>query len=348
MAAVLIAAIAGGIIAAGVTVAVLRVQSRATPSSLRLGDGAGVRDDSAVAAVAQRAQPAVVSILSDTGTGRGSGFLATGDGYVVTAVAAVTGAGNLSVLLSGSRRHDARVVDYDCQAGVAVLKVDQVTGLPTLGFGDSAALRVGQTVVAVGGTLGDRYPVSRGVVSGLRRNLMIENALAPPGQVQAVDVVQTDAVIDAAGTGGPLLTTGGQVVGMDLVAQVGGQVTGLAYSSNGIQPVVDQIVQTGSLTVAAIGARTLEVSPDEAAARGVPAGAVITALNPGGPAELALLRRGDTVVQVDDQRLDAGHPLVQLLRGRFKPNQRVTLTYSRSGATSQVQLTLSGEHPACA
>jgi putative serine protease PepD len=110
---------------------------------------------------------------------------------------------------------------------------------------------------------------------------------------------------------------------------------------------VEQIIQSGQLVVGSLGAQTVTVGADEATVRGTAAGARVTSVTPGGPAEKAALRPGDVIVQLDDQRLDDAHPLPQVLRSRFKPNQKVTVTYARAGSTSQVQLTLRGEHPSC-
>jgi putative serine protease PepD len=99
--------------------------------------------------------------------------------------------------------------------------------------------------------------------------------------------------------------------------------------------------------VASLGAQVVGVSAADATLHGGSAGGRITEVAAGGPAERAGLRPGDLVVQLDDQRLDDAHPLAQVLRSRFKPDQKVTVTYVRAGSTSQLQMTLRGEHPPC-
>src|SRR2546430_14039182 len=154
----LLAIVAGllvtALVAAGVTLAVLRTQSRTNPQQVNLQTGVTITENSAIVAAASKARPAVVSIVTQHAPAivRGSGYLATSDGFIVTNIRVVAGANGMTVLIpSDSKPHDARLVDYDCQTGVAVIKGDKVSGLPTLGFADPAALVPGQGIVAVGG-----------------------------------------------------------------------------------------------------------------------------------------------------------------------------------------------------
>jgi S1-C subfamily serine protease len=201
-------------------------------------------------------------------------------------------------------------------------------------------------VVAIGGSLSDRRSVTRGIVSSLHRTVSF-NAPAGSGQSQLGNVIQTDAGIDTSMSGGPLLNTGGQVVGVTMAAAEQIQPVDFALAASDLQPQVEQIMQTGRLVVPSLGAEVVEVGSDEAVIKGTPAGARVTAITSGGPAERAGLRTGDVIVQLDDQRLDDAHPLAQVLRSRFKPDQKVTISYTRAASTSQVQLTLRGEHPPC-
>src|SRR5207237_7448218 len=161
--------------------------------------------------VAQKAEPAVVAIVSsDTATPRGSGFLVTSDGYIVTNLVVAANAKGLSALIPGdSRRHDARLVDYDCQTGIAVLKVDNVSSLPTLAFGDPTTLKVGENAVAVGGVDG----VTRGVISALHQVVAVPDPVGSGASIQLADVIYTDTAVAPTDAGGPLLNVGGQVVG---------------------------------------------------------------------------------------------------------------------------------------
>src|SRR2546425_7136773 len=142
------------LVAAGVTLAILRVESRTNTQQVNLRNGVTLTEDSAIIAAATKARPAVVSIVTQhlPNLVRGSGYLATSDGFIVTNINVIAGASGMTVLIPGdSKSHDARLVDYDCQTGVAVIKIDKVSGLPTLGFADPNALVQGQRIVAGGG-----------------------------------------------------------------------------------------------------------------------------------------------------------------------------------------------------
>jgi putative serine protease PepD len=348
VASVLVAALVGGGVAAGVTLGVIRLQARTNPQNVSLGSNVTIREEDATTEVARNAQPAVVSIVTDVANlDHGSGFLVTTDGYVVTNVGVVANAQTLAVLLgTDNKRHDARLVDYDCTTGVAVLKMDQVSNLPTLALDTSADLRTGQTVIVVPGTLGDRHGVTRGVIGGVHGMVPVTVSWGP-GDTQMSNVIQTDALVDAGASGAPLLNVGGQVVGVTMTATTQGQQTSFGLPASDLQPEIEQIVQGGGLVVPSLGARTVDVSADAAAFRGGAAGARVATVDAGGPADRAGLRADDVITQLDDQRLDDAHPLAQVLRTRFKPDQRVTVTYSRGASGGQVQLTLLGVHPAC-
>src|SRR6202165_3872654 len=154
-----ILAIAAGLlvtalVATGVTLAILRIEAPTNPQQVNLRPGITLAQDSAIVQAAAQARPAVVSVVTQQQPAlvRGSGYLATTDGYIVTNIDVIAGAGAMTVLVPGDpTAHDARLVDYDCQTGVAVIKIDKVSGLPTLAFADPTALVQGQLLVAVGG-----------------------------------------------------------------------------------------------------------------------------------------------------------------------------------------------------
>jgi putative serine protease PepD len=250
----------------------------------------------------------------------------------------------MTVLITGDAKpHEARLVDYDCQTGVAVLKVDKVSGLPTLASADPSALAAGQVVVALGGPL-DGGAVSPGYVSALHRPMSV---LDPAGvhNVEISDTIQTSSIIAASTVGGPLLNVEGQVVGVAMPSQGS---SGFALNVADILDDVSQILSTGQVVVASLAATSTDLSQPAAALAGLPEGSQLVTVDKAGPAGAAGLQPGDIVTQVEDVKLDAAHPLRLLLRSRFHPNQRVTVTYFRAGASTQVQLTLAGQHPACA
>jgi putative serine protease PepD len=334
------------LVSGGVALAVLQLQARTNPQSVNLRSGVTITEDSAIVQAAARAKPAVVSVVTQVqpSVTAGSGYLATTDGFIVTNVDVVAHSSTLVVLLFGDpKAHTARLVDYDCQTGVAVIKVDQVSGLPTLAFADPTSLVQGQVLVAVGGPLtGAALP---GHISALHRAVTLTDPVNADQTIEISDTVQTDAVIDPGTAGGPLLNVGGQVIGVSMAAQ--GSSTGFGLNVADIQDDVQQILSGGQLVVASLGAMGTVLTQQSAALIGSPEGSRLVTVDKGGPAAAAGLQPGDIITQLDDVAVDAAHPLPLLLRSRFHPNQRVTVTYTRGGASTQMQLTLAGVHPTC-
>lgn len=346
---VLASVVVTALVAAGVTLGILRFQSRTNPQQVNLRSGVTISEESAIIQVAARAKPAVVTVVTQgqPTISRGSGFLITTDGYIVTAVSVISGASKMTVLVTGDANlHVARLVDYDCQTGVAVLKIDQVNGLPTLVFADPTALAQGQVIVAVSGPL-DGSAVTPGYVSSLHRPAVVtENGTQR--SVEISDTVQTSEVIGAGTAGGPMLNVGGQVVGVAMQSQGSNAPSGFGLNVADILDDVEQIQATGQVVVSSLGATSTDLSQQAAALAGRPEGSQLITVDKGGPADAAGLQPGDVITQLDDVKLDAAHPLRLLLRSRFRPEQRVAVTYSRAGASTQVQLTLASQHPVCA
>ena len=344
-----IAAVAAGLIvvalvAAGVTLAVLRYQSPTNPQQIDLR-GVTIAEDSAIVKAAAKAMPAVVSVVTQQppAVGRGSGYLATSDGYIITNVDVISGASSMTVLIQGDAKpRDARLVDYDCQTGVAVLKVDNVRSLPTLAFADPNVLVQGQVVVALSGPF-DGSAITPAHVSAVHR---VVTSVDSTGRfTQYSDTIQTTATIDRGTAGGPLLNVGGQVIGIAMQSFLASGGYGLSVAD--ITDDVQQIVSTGHVTVSSIGAATTDLTPEMAALSGLPQGAQILTVTKGSPAAAAGLQTSDVITKIDDVKLDAAHPLSLLLRSRFHPNQRVTVTYWRGSTSTQAELTLTGTHPYC-
>ena len=345
--AVAAALVLTALVATGVTLGVLKLQSRTNPQVVNLRPGETLTEDSAIVQAATKARPAVVSVVTQhqpTIVG-GSGYLATTDGYIVTSINAVAGATGMTVLVpSDSRTHDARLVDYDCQTGVAVVKIDQVSGLPTLAFADPTALVAGQVIVAVGGPV-DGGAVTPGYVSAMHRVTDSKDPVNSGRTIAFSDTIQTSVAIGDGTSGGPLLNVQSQVVGIAMESPA--TLAGFGLNVADIQDDVQQILSTGKVVVASIGATTTDVTSEAALLDGLPQGARLVTIDTGGPSAAASLQAGDVITQLDDVHIDAAHPLSLLLRSRFHANQRVTVSYTRGGSSTQAQLTLTSEHPTC-
>jgi putative serine protease PepD len=345
--AVLAIILVSAVVATTVTLGILRLQQRTNPQTVDIRAGTTVAEDSAIIKAAANAKPAVVSIVTAQSPQlqAGSGYLVTSDGYIVTNIQVIAGASSLTVLLaSDAKLHEARLVDYDCQTAVAVLKIDQVSGLPTLAFGDPAVVVPGQVLVAVAGPL-QGGAVTRGIVSALHRPVTITDPVSPDKTRQLSDTIQTDATLDSGTSGAPLLNIQSQVIGVAMPGSAGEN--GYGLNTADIQDDVQQILQSGQVLVPSLGASTSDLGPQPAALKNLPEGGLVESVTAGGAAAGAGLQGGDVITQLDDVKVDAAHPLAMLLRSQFHVNQRVTVTYTRGGASSQVQLTLVGLHPTC-
>jgi S1-C subfamily serine protease len=179
----------------------------------------------------------------------------------------------------------------------------------------------------------------------MHRVVSVKDPLNATQTLTFSDTIQTNAAIDGATAGGPLLNVQGQVIGVAMESASSGAGFGLNVAD--IQDDVQQMLQSGQVAVPSVGATTIDVTPESAALSGLPEGSELVVLDKAGPAAAAGLKPGDVITQLDDVRIDAAHPLSLLLRSRFHANQRVTVTYSRNGSSTQAELTLSAHHPSC-
>jgi putative serine protease PepD len=336
-------------LATGVTLGVLEFESRTNNQPGKLRSGVTITEDSAIVQAAAKAKPAVVSVVtqSEPSTISGSGYLATSDGYIVTNISVIARATRMTVLVLGdSKPHNARLVDYDCQTGVAVIKIDQVSGMPTLTFADTSTLVQGQVLVAVAGPVSGSA-VTRGIISALHRPVTVLDLVGSGRNQEISDTIQTDPVLQPGANGAPILNVGGQVIGIVMSASGSAGAGGFGLSAAGVQDDVQQILQTGQVVVPSLGVTGTDLTQQMAALDGLPEGNRLVTVDAGGPAAAAGLKPGDVITQLDDVSLDAAHPLRLLLRSRFHANQRVTVSYTRGTVSTQVQLTLAGVHPTC-
>lgn len=333
-------------------------------------------EDQAIVSVVERGSPAVVSIVitkdvprvrgffgfpfynrsQDQGSsgstrqtvGHGSGFFVTQDGYIVTNKHVVSDArAEYTVLTSDGKELPATVLALDPVNDVAVIKVNG-DGFPALALGDSDAVRVGQTAIAIGNPLGEfANSVSRGIISGLKREL---TAGVSYGQEEVLrDIIQTDAAINPGNSGGPLLNLSGEVIGINVAVAQGAENIGFAIPVNQIKRAVDEVKRTGRIAVPYIGVRYVILNEDIAAEAGLPYeyGALIQrgenltdfAVIPGSPADKAGLVENDIILEIDGQKVDEKHPLAVLIASR-QVGDMVKLRIAHKGDEKEVALRL--------
>ncbi len=235
--------------------------------------------------------------------GQGSGVIVSSDGYIITNNHVVADAVAVEVLLADRRQFKGRVVATDPKTDVAVVKIE-AGGLPTVPWGDSTQLAVGDFVLAIGNPMGLNQTVTFGIVSAVGR--------ADVGVADYEDFIQMDAPINPGNSGGALVNVKGELVGINtaIASNTGGSVgVGFAIPSNMARAAMQSLLKTGRVIRGFLGASTQDVTPPLGKLFRLPdvKGAIITDLLPKGSAEKAGLRRGDVVVRYDGKEvLDAG------------------------------------------
>ncbi len=271
--------------------------------------------------------------------GGGSGFLVSADGMIVTNrhVVDQTGA-EYTVFLNDGSKHKATVVAKDQLNDIAVIKID-AKDLPFLSFADSSSLKVGQTAIAIGNSLGElRNTVSTGVVSGLSRSIIAGTGFGQSEQLN--EVIQTDAAINHGNSGGPLLNLSGQVIGVNVAIAQGSQNVGFALPANDIKKVVESVQKTGKISRAYLGVRYTLITPalKEANDLSVDHGALVSrgdtaqdlAVIPGSPANKAGIVEGDIILEADGKKIDEKNSLAQII-GNKAAGDSITLKVVSKG-----------------
>lgn len=273
------------------------------------------------------------------GPGLGSGFIISNDGYVLTNAHVVVDSDEVTVRLADNKREfKAKVVGLDRRTDVALLKVD-ATDLPTVTMGNSADLKVGEWVAAIGSPFGFNNTITAGIVSAKGRTLPDESF---------VPFIQTDVAVNPGNSGGPLLNLKGEVVGINSMIYSGsGGYMGVSFAIP-IEVALDvsrQLQATGTVSRGRLGVRIQEVTRELALSFKLesPAGVLIADVEPGSPAQQAGLLRGDVILKYDGKVLERASELPRLVAGS-KPGTTATLDLWRQGAGRSVTATL-GEFP---
>ncbi len=235
--------------------------------------------------------------------GQGSGVVVSQDGFIITNNHVVGETDEVEVLLADRRQFKGRVVATDPKTDVAVVKID-TKGLPSIPWGNSAALSVGEFVLAIGNPMGLNQTVTFGIVSAVGR--------ADVGLTDYEDFIQIDAPINPGNSGGALVNIKGELVGINtaIASTTGGSVgVGFAIPSNMVRATLQSLMKTGRVVRGFLGASTQDVTPVLGKLFKLPEvrGAIIADLMPEGSAERAGLKRGDVIVRFDRKEvLDAG------------------------------------------
>lgn len=268
--------------------------------------------------------------------GLGSGVIIDANGYILTNHHVIDGAEAIRVTLSDNRSLDARIVGSDPPSDLAVLKVD-ATNLPVLTLGDSDRMRVGDVVLALGNPLGVGQTVTMGIISAKGRQTGLSN-----GSFE--DFLQTDAPINQGNSGGALVSTNSELIGINsqILSTTGGSI-GLGFSipSNMARTVAEQLINTGRVRRGQLGVTALRIPSEEATRMGVTQGpgVVVYQVQPGSGAERAGLRAGDVITALNGETINEPNTFRNKIAST-PPGSEITLTVKRDGREQQVRATL--------
>jgi putative serine protease PepD len=345
VAAALIAGLVGGGAGFGGAYALLE-HERPAASAPALGSvpastGTAPASNGTVAGAAAAASPSTVDIrvITSQGVAEGSGVILTADGAVLTNNHVVDGSsGNISVTLADGSEHPATVVGTSPSYDLAVLRMQNVSGLTAATLGKSADLQVGQQVVAIGSPQGLTGTVTTGIVSALNRTVGVQGE---NGQSVVYNGLQTDAPINQGNSGGPLVNLDGQVIGINSAIATAGQSSGsiglgFTIPIDQARRVAQEILDTGSATKPVLGVQGGQETPQQEESG---SGATIAAVQDGSAAAGAGLAAGDVVTKVGDARVEDFSDLVARI-GAQAPGSQVALTVERGGQQRTVDVTL--------
>jgi S1-C subfamily serine protease len=290
--------------------------------------------------------------------GAGSGFVIDGKGYILTNFHVVQGAQTIEVVLGDQSRYTAKFIGADQRNDVALLKVEpKGKPLMALSLGDSAALQVGQKVLAIGNPFGFQSTLTTGVVSALGRTVQTS-------QTTFIDqAIQTDAAINRGNSGGPLINSHGEVIGINSAIYTPSGTTagiGFAIPINTAKRIAHDLITDGRVHQAFLGVETIPINESFAEALGLPAqeGLLVQTTTRGGPAAEAGIRGGDRVAQAGMRRFYVGGDVltaidgqkianrvdVDLMLNKKRPGEEVTITLFRGGKKMDLKVKL-GERP---
>lgn len=264
----------------------------------------------------------------------GSGFIISGDGYVMTNAHVIEGADEVTVKLLDKREFRAKVIGADKRTDVALLKIE-ASGLPAVRLGDSSQLKPGEWVVAIGSPFGFEHSVTAGIVSAKGRALPQENY---------VPFIQTDVAINPGNSGGPLFNLKGEVVGINsqIFSRSGGFMgISFAIPIDLAMDIQQQLRARGRATHGRMGVSIQEVTRDMAESFGLSkaGGALVNSVEPNGPAARAGIEPGDVILRFDGKPISASSDLPRWV-GATRPGTRAQVDLWRKGQTRSVTVTI--------
>lgn len=272
-------------------------------------------------------------------TNLGSGVIATSDGYILTNNHVIEGADDIIVRLAGGKEYKGKPIGMDPRTDIAVIKIDE-TALPTVAWGDSDKIRVGEVVLAVGNPYGLNQTITMGIISALGRSGI--------GITDYEDFIQTDAAINPGNSGGAMVNIRGEIIGINtaIFSTTGGyQGIGFAIPSNMAKHVMDSIINQGKVVRGYLGVTIQKLTPELAKQFNLKdeLGVLLVEIVEGGPADKGGLKRGDVITEYDGKKIDAPHHFRNMVAAT-KPGKTVEIKIIRNGKLLTTKVAI-GELP---
>ncbi|MBI6021152.1 trypsin-like peptidase domain-containing protein [Clostridium perfringens] len=350
VAGAVIVAMLGGVIGAGgvyyafknsIPVSTLENNSNTSvnPPAFKGEDGALT-----VPQVVEKVTPAVVGVSTKSlvrdqffnvkeQEGLGSGFIINEDGYVVTNYHVINGAQEVKVIFSDGKEVNAKVVNYDAERDIAVIKITDDVKMPGIAqLGDSSTVKAGEEVIAIGNPLGKEFSstVTKGIVSSPNRKMKTENG-------NVLDYIQTDAAINPGNSGGPLINSKGEVIGINTAKKVGEDIEGIGFAI----PINEVKTRLGSLSkpILKLGITARTVTPELAKENKLEEGVYVVGVQEFSPAEKAGLKIGDLIIEFGGKRVKTLEELNQA-KSQYNDGDSVPVEVIRDGKKVNLNLTL--------
>ena len=321
-----------------------KVEASAVPVTPQFKSQDGIMT---TAEAVQAVTPAVVGVSTKTlvrdeyfngvreQEGIGSGFIISEDGLVVTNYHVIAGAQEVKVILSDGTEVDAKVVNYDEKADLAVVDITEHMKMPGVAkLGDSSKLLAGEDVIAIGNPLGKEFSktVTKGIISSPNRLLSVNGS---PDDTE--EFIQTDAAINPGNSGGPLINARGEVIGVNTAKKVGEEIEGIGFSIP-INTVKDKLDNLSSPELV-IGITGIDVTAEEAKKRNLPEGIYVKSIADFSPAQKAGLKLGDVIVAYNGKPIK-GIAELNIEKEKSKEGDVIALTVVREGKNVNLELKL--------